>query len=223
MTPRPTLSTALPKTGKLQAPPRYSLASLRDSSAQLAPLTRLESKEEVPGSDSAASATRFWVGLRGGVLSLEDLAQRGELTGLSAGRIDQYARQVSLSLSFQAMTAADASEVLHNVTTSTFTAAPVLAAGQDRVIASLLNATSGATCSRRDSDSALDFVSRRVEEGARGGHVHSGVGQRERRLLVDGLRRRRRPGEGAERPVLELFLLLVRRVRGGRRAGAGDM
>ena len=135
VTPRPTLSTALPKTGKLQAPPRYSLASLRDSSAQLAPLTRLESKEEVPGSDSAASATRFWVGLRGGVLSLEDLAQRGELTGLSAGRIDQYARQVSLSLSFQAMTAADVSEVLHNVTTSTFTAAPVLAAGQDRVIA----------------------------------------------------------------------------------------
>lgn len=130
---------AVLKTGKLQAPPRYSLASLRDNSAQLAPLPRRESKEEgMGGSDAAVPAARFWAGLREGVLSLEDLAQRGDLTGLSMGRIDQYARQVSLSLSFRAIAVADANEAVHNVTTSTFSPAPAQTAGQDRVVALII-------------------------------------------------------------------------------------
>jgi len=46
----------------------------------------------------AATGDRFWTGIQNEVLALEDAVQQGLLAGLSIGRIDQYARQITLEV-----------------------------------------------------------------------------------------------------------------------------
>ena len=111
---------------KLQTVPRYSSNLLRKSAAVSSSTSTSmggESKNKNNGSDSSQSlllsekdktgtgigmdlksnaiqfgSSIFWSGIETEILKLEDMIQQGMLEGLSIGAIDQYARQVTLTL-----------------------------------------------------------------------------------------------------------------------------
>ena len=91
--------------------PRYPLSGLKSAKDlefgdELAAGKKKKSSKAVAGAGMGVGVggsadrggDRFWAGIRGEVLVLEDAVQRGLLLGLIIGRIDQYARQVTLEM-----------------------------------------------------------------------------------------------------------------------------
>ena len=95
---------AAPTNATLIAP-RYPLSFLKSSkdqefNSESAPNKKKKgsSKVVVQAASVDRGGDRFWAGIRGEVLALEDAVQREQLHGLIIGRIDQYARQVTLEM-----------------------------------------------------------------------------------------------------------------------------
>ena len=88
------------RDGKLRAPPRLPLKGLKKGPSEPTMVKR----------ESIVRGWQFWDHLHAGVLKLEDQVLRGHAQGLGIGRIDQYARQISLTLMFKDALGTDIAE-----------------------------------------------------------------------------------------------------------------